>query len=156
MFGKKALFSKDVMGAWVIVEKHDAGCTCSYCANAKKEKRNIFLWFPKNKSSNSWRVLGWKKQGCNFFYRTTLAKWTRFFGFDFTRWSNGFRIYILPAIWSNPNTEKSFLTFAYNSPFKTKIPNVESFLWMNMIKYECHDESSIGASTCANIQKKDV
>lgn len=129
------LFSRDIMGACVLLEKHDADkCTCSYCRNARQEKRNIFLWFPEFKGRNSWRVIGWKKKGYYFYFRSTLPHWTRFFGFEFVKWSYGFRLYLLPPIWSHPNSLSAFLTYSNGSPYRTIMPHVESFLWMSTIK----------------------
>jgi len=62
------LFNRDIMGACALLEKHDANeCTCSYCNDAKQEKRNIFLWLPECKARNAWRVIGWKKEGYYFY-----------------------------------------------------------------------------------------
>jgi hypothetical protein len=55
----------DICGAYLAVERHTRGCTCSYC---RGEHGHWPLWLPENKGPNSWRVI-------NIFHRLYI-RWT--------------------------------------------------------------------------------
>ncbi len=61
-----------LFGSWIIVQSHNKNCTCSYCGLPLWP----FLWLPKDKSSNSWRIIAlpWFR-GRRFYLRWTLPKW---------------------------------------------------------------------------------
>lgn len=59
------VFSAQVRGASLLIERHTRECGCSYC---RGEHGHDLLWLPENKSRNSWRVL-------NFFHRL-YVRWT--------------------------------------------------------------------------------
>jgi hypothetical protein len=52
------VFEAQLCGAWLRIERHTSGCTCSYC---RGEHGHGLLWLPADRA-RGWRVL-------NFFHR---------------------------------------------------------------------------------------
>jgi len=127
----RSLFSKVIFGASVILEQHTLFCTCSYCKDAEEEK-TFFVWLPKSRKRNSWRVIGWKKCCDNFYLRSTLPQLSFFLGYHFSKWTNGWRLKILPGVWCKTHSSASLVTICPSSAYKTKIPYVESLFGIDM------------------------
>lgn len=59
------------LGAFsVLREFHDVGCVCSYCRTFASSGR-FGLELPRNKHTNSWRILWWRWRG-----ELQLVRWT--------------------------------------------------------------------------------
>jgi len=130
----KEIFKRMIMGAVVVLEKHEKYCQCSYCESEKNANKKIRIVLPKNKSRNSWRRISYRLKGGQYMYlRWTLPVLSYFLGFNYCGWSSGFRIQILPAPISRVNRTKALITYAKPSIFKTKVKNVESLFWRNMV-----------------------
>ncbi len=52
------IFEAEIRGGWLLIERHTAECTCSYC---RGEHGHGLLWMPADRACG-WRVL-------NFFHR---------------------------------------------------------------------------------------
>lgn len=61
----RQIFSADVRGASILIERHTRDCTCSYCRGG--HGRGL-IWLPVDRGPNSWRVL-------NLFHRV-YVRWT--------------------------------------------------------------------------------
>ena len=137
---EKQLFNRVIMGAWVLLERHTLTCTCSYCHEERKVNTKIRIVLPKSKASNAWRRISYRnKDGSWTYLRSTLPKLSYFFGFVFTRWSNGFRLQILPIPFAKTNSLKALLTYAKSSCYKTRIKNVESLFWKSQVIFTNED-----------------
>lgn len=120
------------MGSIVNCEIHEKGCSCSYCARVTWDRLKFV--FPKNKGRTSHRRMSYvKKDGRQIHLSWTLPKLSYFFGFDFCSWGYGFRLKILPAPISLPNSSKALVTFCYPPVFRTKIKNVENLFWKSTL-----------------------
>ena len=139
---EKIYFNKVIMGAWVLVRKHKLNCNCSYCLEEKENNKKIRVVLPKCKHRTSWRRISYRnKDGAYTYLKFTLPKLSHFFGFDYSSWDNGFRVKILPVPIAHPNCNRSLLTYANPSVYKTKIKNVESLLWQTMVEYRNSNNS---------------
>jgi len=68
-------FDKRILGATILLERHYDACNCSYCIKVNEDGKKLALWLPESKESNAWRVIFWKKDGLNYYLRSTLPKW---------------------------------------------------------------------------------
>jgi len=64
----KKIFAKIFKKHWVILDKHNELCRCSYCTN----KTHWYGFkFPKLKVRNAWTIFAWKLNECRWYLRWT-------------------------------------------------------------------------------------
>lgn len=62
----------ECLGAFTVLrERHDVGCTCSYCRTFASSGRFGLKW-PKSDGNHSWRVLWWRWRN-----ELQVVRWTR-------------------------------------------------------------------------------
>ena len=129
------IFGKIIMGAWFLIEKHQCGCTCSYCEEERNLDKKFRVVLPKCKSANTWSRISVKRPDGYLYIRSTLMKLSYFLGFVFTKWTTGFRLTLIPSPIHRTNDCRGLITICKGSPFTTKFKNIECLFWKTQIRY---------------------
>ncbi len=141
MTTNEKIFDTKFMNAWILLEKHNE-CNCSYCEKRALEPNKLTKWNSKSKAKNSWTVYAWNKN--NYYYYLRYTKPSLKWFFHISKFNNGWRLQIMSI------HGKALLSLCPKPVYKTKIPWIESLLYINTIIYTNSNEENVKSITGCN------